>query len=480
MSVLKGIKRRWVVNYILIILLVMVVLEGLFMFFVRKYYYDSIKQSLTNRSIVVAGFYNKYLNVSMFNFKRDIEKIIEEYTFNDYAEIQAVDLDGNIIQNSSGFERKEKVVTSDFHRALRGFTGCWIGRDVNTDEKIMAVSTPLLDSEGKIVGVLRYVTSIEKADSIIKKWFLMSLAVMMVVLILMLILSIIFTRTIINPIKEITKASKDIAKGNLSIKIDKLYNDEIGELADTINFMASELSKVQRMKNEFISSISHELRTPLTSIKGWSETILTGDLDNKEETKLGLEIIIKETERLTKMVEELLDFSRFESGRIYLNYDVIDIKKELDEIILIFEGKAKKKEIELNYSYSSESILINGDKNRLRQVFINILDNAIKFTDRGKKIFVNIYEDENNVYIDFRDEGIGISEKDINKVKEKFYKGSSKKSGSGLGLAISNEIIKLHGGALNIESQEGEGTLVKLILPKDICLDDSMKKSNKI
>ncbi|WP_427339885.1 ATP-binding protein [Caloranaerobacter sp. DY30410] len=471
MMVLKGIKRRWVVNYILIILLVMIVLEGLFMFFVRRYYYDSIKQTLMNRAIVVAGFYNKYLNTSIFDFEKDIKDIIEEYTFNDYAEIQAVDLNGNIIQNSSGFERKEKVATSDFYRALKGVTGYWIGRDINTDEKIMAVSTPLLNSEGKIIGVLRYVTSIEKADYVIRRWFLMSLAVMIIILILILILSIIFTKTIINPIKEITKASKDIAKGNLSVKIDKLYNDEIGELADTINFMASELSKVQRMKNEFISSISHELRTPLTSIKGWSETILTGDLNDKEETKLGLEIIIKETERLTKMVEELLDFSRFESGKISLNYEVIDIKKELDEVILIFEGKVKKEEIELNYSYSSESILISGDKNRLRQVFINILDNAIKFTDRGKKVFVNIYEDKNNVYIDFKDEGIGIPKEDIHKVKEKFYKGSSKKSGSGLGLAISNEIIKLHGGALNIESQEGVGTLVKLILPKNLSLD---------
>ncbi len=441
------------------------------MFFVRRYYYDSIKQTLMNRAIVVAGFYNKYLNTSIFDFEKDIKDIIEEYTFNDYAEIQAVDLNGNIIQNSSGFERKEKVATSDFYRALKGVTGYWIGRDINTDEKIMAVSTPLLNSEGKIIGVLRYVTSIEKADYVIRRWFLMSLAVMIIILILILILSIIFTKTIINPIKEITKASKDIAKGNLSVKIDKLYNDEIGELADTINFMASELSKVQRMKNEFISSISHELRTPLTSIKGWSETILTGDLNDKEETKLGLEIIIKETERLTKMVEELLDFSRFESGKISLNYEVIDIKKELDEVILIFEGKVKKEEIELNYSYSSESILISGDKNRLRQVFINILDNAIKFTDRGKKVFVNIYEDKNNVYIDFKDEGIGIPKEDIHKVKEKFYKGSSKKSGSGLGLAISNEIIKLHGGALNIESQEGVGTLVKLILPKNLSLD---------
>ncbi|RKD21639.1 two-component sensor histidine kinase [Caminicella sporogenes] len=463
---MKGIKRRWVINYILIILLVMIVLEGLFMFFVRKYYYDSVKQALMNRAVVVAGFYNKYLNTSIFNFEKDIKRIIEEYTFNDYAEIQAVDLTGNIIQNSSGFERKEKVATSDFYKALKGFTGYWVGRDINTGEKIMAVSVPLLNSRGKVVGVLRYVTSIEKADCIIRRLFLISLLVMMMVLILILVLNIIFTRTIINPIKEITRASKDIARGNLSVKIDKLYNDEIGELADTINFMASELSKVQKMKNEFISSISHELRTPLTSIKGWSETILTGDLNDKEEAKVGLKIIINEAERLTKMVEELLDFSRLESGRISLKFEILNIKKVLDEVILIFEGRAKKEEIKLDYVYSSENILINGDKNRLKQVFINILDNSIKFTNRGKKIFVNIYEDGKKVYIDFKDEGIGISEEDICRVKEKFYKGNSKKSGSGLGLAISNEIIKLHGGSLDIESELGSGTVVKITLPK--------------
>lgn len=465
MSELKGLKQRWVTNYILIVLVVMLLIEGLFIYLIKSYYYDSVEQSLINKAEVATGFYNKYLNIDTHNFNEEISKFIDQFSLNGYAEIQALNLDGEIIFNSTGFEQKQKISTNDFKNSLKGSTSSWIGKNIYSDEKIMAVSTPVKNYNNKTIGVIRFITSLEIVDNLIKRWVLISLLVIAIILVLMIILSTIFTKSVINPVKEITDASKKIAKGELSIKIDTLYNDEIGELADTINYMANELSKVEKMKSEFISSISHELRTPLTSIKGWSETILTGDLEDKEEAKLGLEIIIKESDRLTTMVEELLDFSRLEGGRISLNIEKINLNQTLAEVLCIFEGKGKQGKIEINYEDSKENIILKADKNRLKQVFINIIDNAIKFTEPGKRISIRLHQSKNLIFIDFIDEGMGISKEDIDKIKEKFYKGKSQKEGSGLGLAISNEIINLHGGNIEIKSEEKKGTHVRIILP---------------
>lgn len=464
---LKGIKKRWVINYSLVVVIVMVFVEGIFLFLITNYYYNNIEQNLLNEATVITGFFNKYLTSDILGYENNAKEIIEGYSFDEYLEVQALDLEGNIIFNSSGFKRKELVTSQDFVKALTGDIGSWMGEDLNTGEAIMAVSSPIKDKGEKIVGILRFVTSIEGAKYMIGKWFLFSIIIFFIVIIIISILSTVFTTTIINPIKEITDAAKNITRGKLDVKIKKAYNDEIGYLADTINNMASKLSEVQEMKNDFISSISHELRTPLTTIKGWSETILTGDLTDKEETKTGLKIIIKETERLTNMVEELLDFARLESGRISLFFSKINLKKELDETIYIFEGKAKKKGVEIVYTDYKNNIFIEGDKSRIRQVFINILDNGIKFTESGNKIFISIHEESKKVVVEFKDQGIGISKDEIDNIKEKFYKVNPNKEGSGLGLAISNEIIKLHGGQLDIDSKVGEGTKVKITLLKE-------------
>lgn len=464
---LKGIKKRLFRNYLTIILTVLFLVEGMFIILIRNYYYNNIEQSLKNRAAVIGGFYSKYINGEEYSFDRDVKQIVEDFSFEEHAELQIIDIDGNIIYSSSGFNVGYKVNTKDYINAIGGEAASWVGKNENTREKIMAVSAPLKNQNGTILGIIRYVTALDIADSIIGQWLMISIIIIVIIVGFIFILSLTFSKSIINPIKEISKASKMIAKGQFEERIEKQYNDEIGELAETINYMAGEIAKVQDLKNEFISSISHELRTPLTSIKGWGETILTGGFENQAETEQGIKIIVKEANRLTKMVEELLDFSKLESGRIILQLDRTDVKKELEEVVYLFEAKTKKKNIEMNY-YSEESCISKtlADKNRLRQVFINILDNAIKFTKTGKRIFVKIYEDETCINIEIKDEGIGISEEEIKRVGEKFYKVNSNKPGSGLGLAISNEIIKFHGGGLNFESDIGKGTTVVISLPR--------------
>lgn len=465
---MQGIKKRWVYNYIVLLTSILLILEGSFIVFIQGYYYENVKSELTTKARISTGFYNKFLKDRPEDLNSLATQLVQDTYFRDSIEMQILDTDGNIIMSSNGFLINEKVNTIDYTESLKGNTSSWNERDTQTGENIMSVSSPLKQGDDKTIGVVRYVTSLERVDGVIRLLIASSLIVIFVVLSAMLLLSLIFSKSIIGPLNEINEVAKKMANGQFSERIEKRYNDEIGELSDTLNYMAGEIVEATKLKNDFISSISHELRTPLTSIKGWGETILTGGLDDKAETELGLKIIIKETTRLSKMVEELLDFSRIESGRITLHLEPTDIEAVLSEIVHMFKHRGKKDGVIVEYEHPIFVPEIIGDQNRLRQVFINIIDNAIKFTEIEKKVYVTIDSDEENVYINIIDEGAGINEEDLPRVKEKFFKGTSKKSGSGIGLAVSDEIIKLHNGTFDIQSEVDVGTTIKITLPIQI------------
>ena len=250
------------------------------------------------------------------------------------------------------------------------------------------------------------------------------------------------------------------------MRLQKTYDDEIGELCDTINYMSDEISRAERMKNDFISSVSHELRTPLTAIGGWSETLLAGGGEDPEEVMQGLTIIQKEAGRLTRMVEELLDFARIESGRMKLEIETFDMSIELYETVYMYENLLKKSGIRLLYDEDVDAnYYINGDRHRMKQVFLNILDNAAKYGGDGKQIDIDLKRDGGNIVASVRDYGQGIPEAELPFVKEKFYKGSSKQRGSGIGLAVTEEIVSMHGGTLDIASEVGKGTTVTVTMP---------------
>jgi len=228
--------------------------------------------------------------------------------------------------------------------------------------------------------------------------------------------------------------------------------------------MALELQENEKMKNDFISSVSHELRTPLTAIKGWAETLMDDSVD-RETTKKGIGVIIKESERLSGMVEELLDFSRLQSGRLQLSLTKLDLVAELSDAVLMFTERARQEQIRLDYDEPMDILPIMGDANRLRQVFVNILDNALKYSDAGDSITVVVLRQENNAVITIQDTGIGIAPADLPKIKTRFYKANATRRGSGIGLAVADEIVTMHGGSLELDSREGVGTRVTITLP---------------
>lgn len=274
-----------------------------------------------------------------------------------------------------------------------------------------------------------------------------------------------FALDIREPMVELTDLAKRIANGGYGLQAPKGGNDEIGDLTDAINHLSSKICEYEKVQSEFISSVSHELRTPLTAITGWSETMLF-DENIVGDSRRGLEIIGREAGRLTNMVNDLLEFTRIQDGRFKLTMEVVDITAELEDAILAYSDLLKKEQIQINYSMPETQIpLINGDPERLRQVFLNILDNAAKYANGSKTVDIGVRHTAERIVVLFRDHGPGIPEHELAHVKEKFYKGSSHVRGNGIGLAICDEIVSRHGGDLLIANAEGGGLLVTVTLP---------------
>lgn len=275
-------------------------------------------------------------------------------------------------------------------------------------------------------------------------------------------------RRMTEDLAALTDFAKRITEGSFGLKLDRLPAGELGSLAEEINALSEEVARSGRLQSEFISSVSHELRTPLTAITGWAET-LGYDEAIQGDSRRGVEIIEKEAGRLTKMVEELLEFSRIQDGRFRLNMEPVDVSAETEDVIFAYSRLLQTEQLTLHYDCDEAGIpVIDADPERLRQVLFNILDNAVKYGKDGKTVEVSVQSDSAWVTITVRDHGPGIPENELAHVKEKFYKGSGKARGSGIGLAVCEEIVRRHGGHLLIENAEGGGTRARVQLPTGV------------
>lgn len=459
---MKSIKSRLTVSYLFIITITVAILEVFLIFAIKEYYYNNMENMIFNQMKVSVDFYNSYLSSS--SLKKNVQDNADIFWKNTSAEVQIIDKSGEMLMDSMGNFIEGKIQGDDVEKALRGVSGAYVTRDKTSKEKILYASYPLKSSNG-IEGVLRFVTSLEEVDKVIIRisWTLIIIGI--AVVLIAGIASIFLSDTIIKPLEEVTDMARKIASGRFNERINKKRDDEIGELSDTLNFMADEILKNDKLKNEFIASVSHELRTPLTSIKGWAMTIRTGDLEDKEEILDGLEIIEKESERLSSLVEELLDFSKFVSGKISLIKKPIDIKNIIEYIQKQMSPRALRQNINFTIEMEKDLSVILLDENRIKQVLINVLDNAFNFTDEKGSIEIKVTMEKNNLLLNVKDSGVGIPEEDLPRVTEKFFKGSSSKSGSGIGLSICKEIIDLHGGEFRITSEYGKGAQVSIRLP---------------
>ena len=459
---LNGIKERMIGSYLFIIIFTVVIIESFLIFSISRYYYKNMENMVSNQIKVSVDFYNSYLASS--SLKKNISDNADIFWKNTSAEVQVVDVSGRMLMDSIGNFIPGKVKGEDIKNALNGDLGISIETDKKTSEKVLYVSKAL-KSNGKVEGVLRFVTSLSEVDTIIKKISFMLIFIGIAVIIMAGIISVFISNSITRPLREVTAMARKMADGRFNERIEKKRDDEIGELFDALNFMADEILKNEKLKNEFVASVSHELRTPLTSIKGWASTMRTGDFSDREELETGLEIIENESDRLTKMVEELLDFSKFVSGKITLKKDYVDIKNTIEYIKKQFSLRAWRQNINFSVKVQDNMPLVLLDENRIKQVLNNLLDNAFKFTQEGGRVTLKAFIRDENLIVIVGDTGIGIPEDELPKVTEKFFKGKSDKCSNGIGLSICKEIVSLHGGKIEITSELVKGTEITLTIP---------------
>ena len=461
-----GLRRRWLMNTVGVVCILGLVCAAAVTMSFAAYYYSGLEADMRYRAANITDFFAEYTSQSYDDYYHSCINYAETFDERNVLELQFINADGTVVATSYGGWAIQDPGTSEIAEAIQTMEiRSYRGKDPTTGERIIAVSSPMIYRNGEVIGVLRFVTSTRKVEQQILMVALVALLALSVLLLVVSLSSNYYIRSILIPVAEITEKAKRIAGGTYGIQINAIYDDEIGDLAETINEMSYQINQNEIMQREFISSLSHELRTPLTAITGWSETLLA-DEELDPDTRRGMTIIQREGKRLTEMVVDLLDFNRMQDGRLTLNMELADVRAEFEDTVYMYSSRLKQENIHLHYLDNDEDIPeIPCDLQRLRQVFLNILDNAAKHGGEGGRIDASIHLEEPDVVVRIRDYGPGIPEDELPLVKRKFYKGSSKARGTGIGLAVCEEIVQMHGGELTLENAVGGGTLVTVRLP---------------
>lgn len=463
----QGLRRRWLAGSIGPVAAILLLVGVLISVGFASNYYNSARSTLRAKASSGADYFNTYVMTGYKEYYRSATLYAATFDESDRIELQFLNSAGRVEVTTRGLTAGTYPGTSEIARAVEtGTVQDFVGRDEATGERIIAASG-LLKFNGQVVGVMRYVTGIGELDRQVFLTVLVVCGVMAAVICLIFLSSSIFINNVVAPVSAVSEAAKRISGGSYGIQIPNKYTDEMGVLVDNINDMSLKISQSEKMESEFISSVSHELRTPLTAINGWGETLLEDESCDAQQLRRGVQIILKESRRLTNMVEELLDFSKMTDGRFTLQVEDTDLQAELEDAVYTYRELFRQDGISLEYT-SDKALYdepITGDPERLKQVFCNVLDNAAKHGGSGKRIVVHLTQENEAYIITIRDFGPGIPEAEMPYVKQKFYKGSSRARGSGIGLAVCDEIVHLHGGQFDIGNAAGGGTVVTIRLP---------------
>lgn len=432
---------------------------------IKNYYQSSLIGSMLNQAKINQLQFNNYTN------RYDLTDIIlgdkNSFYRNNETQVQILDNRGVVLYDSSASnEIGKELLNEDVLEAKDGKQSVYNHKNESTNEEVLSLSYPLLSGENQ-TGILRLSSSMKKVNQKIRSDMLFYIIFGIIIIVLAFFVSLLSSKRVIAPILDLIGVSEKLAAGDFKAKAKTNGNNELSELGQTLNFMSESIVKREDMKNEFISSVSHELRTPLTSIKGWAITLQSKEIQKDPDMlNQGLGIIESEGDRLSMMVEDLLDFSRLQSSTFKYEKDRIDIVELVKQVHTQLMPRANNENINFTFTSIYKSIIVDADKNRMKEVFINIIDNALKFTSEDGNIDILIEQNNGNVSIEIKDDGEGIKEDEIAFVSSKFYKGSSSKSQTGLGLSICEEIIKAHEGKLIIKSKYGSGTTVIVEIPR--------------
>ncbi|MGN0435433.1 MAG: ATP-binding protein [Wujia sp.] len=399
------------------------------------------------------------------------QDILEYYSKTLGASVWVADIDGNIIVSSTIEKHPTPplnlyTLDSNFNmKEAHSYTGDFYGI---FDEDVITVAIPI-QTNGQPNGMVIMHSTLAQLNSIQSDIIQVIYVPFLIMLIISFIMLGIISGKIMKPIKKINTVAEEYSTGNFDTKMDIHSNDEIGQLASTLEYMASELSKLDEYRKSFISNISHDFRSPLTSIKGYIEAIQDGTIPPEKQDKY-LNIVVDETNRLTKLTSSLLELNNYDTYGLWLIFKNFDILNLVKKAMSTFEGKCNEHKINIVLQNNLEHTKVYADKIKIQQVIYNLLDNAIKFTPDGKSIYITLSEKNDKTFVAIKDEGCGIPSDSLKKIWVRFYKADTSrgkdKQGTGLGLSITREIIKAHNENINVVSTEGVGSEFTFSLKK--------------
>jgi len=466
MGIFRNIRVRLFLSFLVVILFSSTFMGTLFYFLTREHLLKSKEAYLDSSAEVFVRFIIPFteteddLGPAVRFFMRQCWEQL------DY-QLQVVDIRGAIIGDSRGFALITGKGDGRLLKALEGKEQVWVEK--SPEGQKMNRCVPIRQS-GRIIGAARLSISLSEFDDLflaMRKYFFLTFFLSLATA---LGTALMFVRTLMGPISRIRDTAARIARGDLESRVDYDSPDELGDLSATINHMSGELRKLEQARSEFLGNVSHELKTPLTIIKGFVIT-LQGTPGIPDDWSHSLEIVDRETDRLTRLVNDMLELTRLRSGRVLLRVSPVDLKELLGTVVSQMEVRAREAGIDLSLQCADGILPVSADSDRLKEVMLNLIDNAIKYSAAGGRVMVNAGALPGGVEIWVRDNGPGIPEEEIPFLFERFFRGTvrgNKIEGTGLGLAIVKEIVEAHGGKISVESTLGEGTRVKVSLPAGI------------
>lgn len=457
---MKSVGFRLWSSMMLLVLIVLILLWFFQIVFLESFYSsmrisDIKKEGMSIAQLLAKGDSNGF------------ESKADAFAFHNNLSVELIDLKGNEVYMSGTAGSGSQVPMMRNSARLEAFNKVIGGNEVSIPmthprfgNKFVLIGIPYKIQE-EISGaflITMPVAPVEDTVSILKRQLIY---ITLILLIAAVIISLLVSKTFTRPILEITRVSEKIASGDFSDRIKNKSKDEIGSLAETINSMGQELSKIDELRKDLIANVSHELRTPLSLIRGYAETIrdVSGNVPEKREKQLG--IIIEESERLSKIVDDILNLSQMQAGYLSLNQDYFLINKTIENTIKRYDILAEKTGINIVME-GEANVKVLADELKIEQVLYNLINNAFNHTQEGGSITVRIIDGKETAKIEVSDTGKGIAEEDIGHVWEKYYKSEKttgrKMVGTGLGLAIVKSILEAHDVHFNVESKVNVGS----------------------
>ncbi|MCO5385406.1 MAG: cell wall metabolism sensor histidine kinase WalK [Desulfosporosinus sp.] len=418
--------------------------------------------------------FNKYeiTQKSVINDRLDIlTKVLS-------AKTTIMDIDGNTLygQTSQDQSPRKLLLEPGFkEQILAGKNVVFAGKIAGVNEEQFLVAVPL-KKDTRVIGLVVIFSPIDAVKQHVDSILGIALIGALIGIVLATILSIFVSRKMIRPLAKMEETARQITEGEFGRQIPVTSEDEVGRLARSFNRMSTELEekieaieRLDHLRQELLSDVSHELRTPLTVIQGFSEAVLDGLVKSKEQEKLYLSNIIDESERLRRLVDDLLDLKGMEAAKTFDEMEYVVMNKLAQITVERLRNMANSKEIKLTLSVPEQTITIWGNIDRLKQVLTNLLDNAIKHSEVGGAVRVELGMEYNYTFISVENSGPGIPREEIENIWERFYKVDKSRSrrgtGTGLGLSIVKKIIEMHGGKVSAESEPGHGAVFTFYLP---------------